>query len=241
MMGTMEKKRIYAADDEANIREILAVFLKEAGYEATVFETGDELLRAFAALPADMVILDIMMPGTDGITICRELRKISSVPIIILTAKETEADFMIGIASGGDDYLIKPFSPSVLVMRIKALFRRIEMEHAGETEKKEVRYGDLIYSASRHGVFCGETSLGLTELELTFLRFLLEHADQSVSRETLLDEVWGFDKETETRVTDETVRRIRKKLREAKSRVTVVTVWGYGYRLGEIQQGSETI
>ena len=98
----MEKKRIYAADDEANIREILAVFLKEAGYEATVFETGDELLRAFAALPADMVILDIMMPGTDGITVCRELRKISSVPIIILTAKETEADFMIGITSGGD-------------------------------------------------------------------------------------------------------------------------------------------
>ncbi len=135
----MEKKRIYAADDEANIREILAVFLKEAGYETTVFETGDELLRAFAALPADMVILDIMMPGTDGITICKKLREISSVPIIILTAKETEADFMIGIASGGDDYLIKPFSPSVLVMRIKALFRRIEMEHVGESEKEELR------------------------------------------------------------------------------------------------------
>ena len=229
----MDKKRIYAADDEANIREILEVFLKEAGYEVTVFETGDELLREFAALPSDMVILDIMMPGTDGITVCRELRKISSVPIIILTAKETEADFMIGITSGGDDYLVKPFSPSVLVMRIKALFRRIEMEHQGEAEKEELAYGDLEYSASRHGVFCGGEDLRLTELELDFLRFLMQHADQSISRETLLDVVWGLDAETETRVTDETVRRIRKKLREAKSCVTVVTVWGYGYRLGE--------
>ena len=230
----MNKKRIYAADDEANIREILEIFLKEAGFEVTVFETGDELLRAFAALPSDMVILDIMMPGSDGITICKELRKISSVPIIILTAKETEADYMIGITSGGDDYLIKPFSPSMLVMRIKALFRRIDMEHAGEAEKEEHSYGDLMYSASRHGVFCGEEDLGLTELELAFLRFLLQHPEQSVSRETLLDAVWGFDRETETRVTDETVRRIRKKLRRAGSRVTVVTVWGYGYRLGEV-------
>ena len=230
----MNKKRIYAADDEANIREILEVFLKEAGFEVTVFETGDELLREFAALPSDMVILDIMMPGSDGITICKELRKISSVPIIILTAKETEADYMIGITSGGDDYLIKPFSPSMLVMRIKALFRRIDMEHAGEAEKEERAYGDLLYSASRHAVFCGEEDLGLTELELAFLRFLLQHPEQSVSRETLLDAVWGFDRETETRVTDETVRRIRKKLRRAGSRVTVVTVWGYGYRLGEV-------
>ena len=230
----MNKKRIYAADDEANIREILEIFLKEAGFEVTVFETGDELLREFAALPSDMVILDIMMPGSDGITICKELRKISSVPIIILTAKETEADYMIGITSGGDDYLIKPFSPSMLVMRIKALFRRIDMEHAGEAEKEEHAYGDLLYSASRHGVFCGEEDLGLTELELAFLRFLLQHPEQSVSRETLLDAVWGFDRETETRVTDETVRRIRKKLRRAGSRVTVVTVWGYGYRLGEV-------
>ena len=230
----MNKKRIYAADDEANIREILEVFLKEAGFEVTLFETGDELLREFAALPSDMVILDIMMPGSDGITICKELRKISSVPIIILTAKETEADYMIGITSGGDDYLIKPFSPSMLVMRIKALFRRIDMEHAGEAEKEERAYGDLLYSASRHAVFCGEEDLGLTELELAFLRFLLQHPEQSVSRETLLDAVWGFDRETETRVTDETVRRIRKKLRRAGSRVTVVTVWGYGYRLGEV-------
>ena len=141
---------------------------------------------------------------------------------------------MIGITSGGDDYLIKPFSPSMLVMRIKALFRRIEMEHAGEAEKEERAYGDLLYSASRHAVFCGEEDLGLTELELAFLRFLLQHPEQSVSRETLLDAVWGFDRETETRVTDETVRRIRKKLRRAGSRVTVVTVWGYGYRLGEV-------
>ena len=181
------------------------------------------------------MILDIMMPGTDGITVCRRLREISSVPIIILTAKETEADYMIGLSSGGDDYLIKPFSPSMLVMRIKALFRRIEMEHKDEEEKEERVYGDLVYSASRHGVFCGEVNLRLTELELAFFHYLLQNAERAVSREMLLDAVWGLDAETETRVTDETVRRIRKKLRETKSRVTVVTVWGYGYRLGEVK------
>lgn len=230
----MERKRIYAADDEENIREILKTFLEEAGYETSVFATGDELLMEFAARPADMVLLDIMMPGTDGIGICKKLREISAVPIIILTAKESEMDYMTGIASGGDDYLVKPFSPSILIMRIKALFRRIEMDRVPEDDAGQYAFGDISYSGKDHAVLCNGADLGLTELELEFLRFMLAHSDEAISRETFLDEVWGFGTETETRVTDETVRRLRKKLRAAGSRVTITTVWGYGYRLGEV-------
>ena len=229
----MAAKRIYAADDEKNIREIIEVFLKDAGYDVTVFETGDELLKAFAACPSDMVILDIMMPGTDGITICKKLREISKVPIVIVTAKETEADYMIGITSGGDDYLIKPFSPSVLVMRIKALFRRIEMEHSNDRDEQEIHFGDLKYSAAQHGVYCNSDAIPFTELELSFMHYLMKFREEAIAKERLLNELWGLGSDTETRVTDEAVRRIRRKLREAGSKVTVVTIWGYGYRLGE--------
>ena len=234
MFIAMEKKLIYAADDEENIREILQAFLEEAGYAVRVFETGDSLLQAFSARPADMVILDIMMPGTDGIGVCKKLREISSVPIIILTAKESEMDYAIGITSGGDDYLIKPFRPSILVMRMKALFRRIEMERGSRQDRETVSFGDVSYSGNLHAAQCAGNQLPLTELELSFLLYMLRHAERPISREEFLNEVWGFGAETETRVTDETVRRIRKKLRAAGSRVTISTVWGFGYRLGEV-------
>ena len=122
-------KLIYAADDEENIREILKSFLVDSGFEVEVFPTGDELFEKFQTKPCDLVVLDIMMPGTDGLTVCKNLRAISKVPIIILTAKDSEMDYVTGMTYGGDDYLMKPFRPSMLVMRIKALFRRIEMEH----------------------------------------------------------------------------------------------------------------
>ena len=231
----MGKKLIYAADDEENIRELLKSFLDDAGYETVVFETGDKLLGEFVTRPSDMVILDVMMPGTDGITICRRIREISLVPIVILTAKESEMDYALGITSGGDDYLIKPFRPSMLVMRIKALFRRIEMEHKENRDENEFIFGDIKYSGRQHSVECGGKDLRLTEMELEFLKFMLDHSDQAISRETFLNEIWGMDSATESRVTDEMVRRLRKKLRAVRSRVTITTVWGFGYRLGEVK------
>ena len=189
------------------------MFLTDAGYEVVLFENGDSLLEKFIEKPCDLVILDIMMPGTDGIAICKRLREISSVPIIILTAKETEADYMIGITSGGDDYLTKPFSPTLLVLRIKALLRRVGMEHATEMAESELTFSDLVYSPTRHAVLCGGRNVNLTELEMAFLL--------------------GAD--TVTRVIDETVRRIRRKLRDVESAATIVTVWGYGYRIGEVK------
>lgn len=122
------KQLIYIAEDEKNIRETLRSFLENDGYEVCAFETGDALLGAFFKRRSDLVILDIMMPGTDGLTCCRLIRERDSVPIIILTAKDTEYDYVNGILQGGDDYLTKPFRPTVLLMRVKALLRRVEME-----------------------------------------------------------------------------------------------------------------
>ena len=119
---------IYLADDEKSIRELLHSFLTSDGYEVRSFESGDALRAAFQQEPAELVILDIMMPGTDGLTVCRELRSVSDIPIILLTAKDSELDYVMGISQGGDDYLTKPFRPTILLMKVRALLRRVEMD-----------------------------------------------------------------------------------------------------------------
>ncbi len=226
-------KLIYAADDEENIREILKSFLIDSGFEVEVFPTGDELFTAFSKKPCDLAVLDIMMPGTDGLTICKRLREISKVPIIILTAKDSEMDYVTGMTYGGDDYLTKPFRPSMLVMRIKALFRRIEMEHADAApeDEGELTFGDIVYSYKTREVTCNGSKATLTMTELALLRYMMEQKDRAIPREELLDKIWGISTEVETRVTDETVRRIRKKLAAVGSNVAITVVWGFGYKL----------
>lgn len=226
-------KLIYAADDEENIREILKSFLVDSGFEVEVFPTGDDLFSAFQKKPCDLAVLDIMMPGTDGLTVCRNLRAISKVPIIILTAKDSEMDYVTGMTYGGDDYLMKPFRPSMLVMRIKALFRRIEMEHESRPAEAPAAFGDLVYNAKTREISCSGRPIPFTMTELALMRYMLEQSGRAIPREELLNEVWGISADIETRVTDETVRRIRKKLAAAGSRVLVTVVWGYGYKLEE--------
>ena len=126
-----EPKKIYIADDETNIRAAVRTFLENAGYAVEDFENGDLLLEAFAENPADLVVLDVMMPGSNGFVVCRELRKKSTVPIIMLTARDSDLDYATGLDLGSDDYLIKPFSPMALVKRVEAIFRRIEFERRG--------------------------------------------------------------------------------------------------------------
>ena len=123
-----EPKKIYIADDEANIRHAIKAFLESAGYVVQDFETGDALLAAFAESPADLVVLDVMMPGSNGFVVCKALRKTSHVPIIMLTARDSDLDYATGLDLGSDDYLVKPFSPMALTMRVKAIFRRIAFE-----------------------------------------------------------------------------------------------------------------
>lgn len=232
---------IYLADDDRDLLDLFSAFLENAGFEVRTFPTGDDLMAAFEGRPADLVVLDIMMPGTDGLTVCRNLRKISDVPIVLLTAKDTELDYMQGLAVGGDDYLMKPFSPSMLVMRVKALLRRVQMDAASSGESaargraETLAFGDVRLVPDTHEAFAGTSPLMLTMTEFALMQALLSDAGQPVSRASLLKEVWGFDAEVETRVVDEAVHRVRKKLAAAKSRVAIKAVWGFGYRLENAQ------
>ena len=216
---------IYLADDEKSIRELLHSFLASDGYTVRSFESGDALLEAFRQEPAELVILDIMMPGTDGLTVCRELRSVSDIPIILLTAKDSELDYVMGISQGSDDYLTKPFRPTILLMKVKALLRRVEMDRGKTAAEDELHYGDIRYSATENAIFYGAAPVSLTQTELRLLSYMMKQPEKAYSREELLSAVWGFDSEVETRVTDETLRRIRKKLLQAGSTVSVSTIW----------------
>ena len=223
---------IYLADDDPSLLEVFSAFLENAGYGVRAFATGDELADEFSRHEPDLVVLDVMMPGTDGLTICRNLRAISDVPIVILTAKDSEMDYLHGLAIGADDYLTKPFSPSMLVMRVKALLRRVQMSRtSSRTPTNVLAFGDLRLQDATHDARAADRPLELTMTEFALLRCLLEAKGGAVSRDTLLQKVWGFGAEVETRVTDETVRRVRRKLKDAGSTTLIKAVWGFGYKL----------
>lgn len=226
---------IYIADDEKNIRDLIKSFLESDGYEVSAFETGDELKAVFDEKPADLVILDIMMPGTDGLTLCRKLREESSVPIIILTAKDSEYDYVQGITIGSDDYLTKPFRPTALLMRVRSLLRRMDMNEKGDRSSKmsdeDISIGDLTFSGRRNEILCGSRPVKLTRTELKMLSYMMKNPEKAYSRDELLNAIWGYDTKVETRVTDETLRRIRKQLSACESNVSVRTMWGFGYRI----------
>lgn len=226
---------IYIADDEKNIGDLIKSFLESDGYEVSAFETGDELKAVFDEKPADLVILDIMMPGTDGLTLCRKLREKSSVPIIILTAKDSEYDYVQGITIGSDDYLTKPFRPTALLMRVRSLLRRMDMNEKGDRSSKmsdeDISIGDLTFSGRRNEILCGGRPVKLTRTELKMLSYMMKNPEKAYSRDELLNAIWGYDTKVETRVTDETLRRIRKQLSACESNVSVRTMWGFGYRI----------
>lgn len=226
---------IYIADDEKNIRDLIKSFLESDGYEVSAFETGDELKLAFEEKPADLVILDIMMPGTDGLTVCKELREESSVPIIILTAKDSEFDYVHGITIGSDDYLTKPFRPTTLLMRVRSLLRRMDMNEKSDRHSKgasnDICIGDLTFSGERNEIFCNGRPIKFTRTELKMLSYMMKNPEKAYSRDELLNAIWGYDTKVETRVTDETLRRIRKQLSACESNVSIRTMWGFGYRI----------
>jgi len=244
MTEATEAKRIYIADDETNIREAIQTFLENDGYEVCAFKTGDALLDQFKTDPADLCILDVMMPGSNGFTICKAIRKISTVPIIMLTARDSDLDYATGLSLGSDDYFTKPFSPMSLVMRVKAIFRRIEFDTAQASSSPRVRpepqtLGDLIVDPGNKTAETKGKPIDLTPNEFNLLCYLMENSDKAISRAELLESLWGFGSEVETRAVDDTVRRLRKKI--AGSNVIVDTVWGYGFRLKvEDEQHQET-
>ena len=225
------QKLIYAADDEMNIRDLIKMFLENAGYAIEVFENGDALWERFQLKPCDLVILDIMMPGRDGFTICTQIRKMSTIPIIMLTARSSEVDYITGLSLGSDDYFTKPFSPMSLVMRIQAIFRRIEMDRGNSKETQTLSFQDITVYPDKKTILILDRPIDFTPTEFDLIRYLLENKDRAISREELLNKVWGYDSAVETRVTDDTIKRIRKKLLNAGSQTLIETIWGYGFKL----------
>ena len=222
------KQSIYIADDEKNIRDLIAAFLSNEGFNVTVFENGDELLLAFLNTPCDLVILDIMMHGTDGLTICSKIRAKHNVPIIIVSAKDSEIDRITGISLGSDDYLVKPFSPIELVARVKAIFRRIKLDREHVSERR-LNYGDITLNINTRECLISGEKIGLTATEYAFMNYLFKNVTRAISREELLQNVWKFDFEADTRVIDDLLKRLRKKL--LLSTVKIESIWGFGFKL----------
>ena len=227
-------EHIYIAEDEDNIRETVKTFLESEGYQVTDFENGDLLFKEFLISPCDLVIVDILMPGSTGFEIIKKIRSISTVPIIILTAKDSDLDYATGINLGSDDYFTKPFSAISLVMRVKAMLRRVKLDKQAQNtqiSQVDLQFGDIVINKNIMKVIHGKKSLEFTPTEYNLLIYLIENKDRAISRDELLDQIWGYGKDVETRACDDTVRRIRKKL--VNSRVQVETVWVFGFTIKE--------
>lgn len=221
-------KLIYVADDEKNIRELIKSFLINAGFEVQIFENGDLLYECFKEKPSDMVILDVTMPGVDGITLCSDLRNISNVPIVIVSARDSELDRIMGFTAGSDDYLVKPFSPTELIVRIHAIFRRMSFS-PDAVQESIITFGDLSIDEKKRQLFYKGIALEVSPTEYEFLRYMVKNKDRAVSREELLKHVWQYEYEVDTRATDDVVKRLRKKL--SQTNIMIEAVWGFGFIL----------
>jgi len=227
----MDKKLIYIADDEVNICNIIESFLVKDGFEVETFSDGGSIFQAFEKKPADMLIIDIMMPEIDGYSLCSLVRQKSNVPIIFVSAKDTESDKIAGLTLGGDDYLIKPFSPMELIARMKSIFRRIEVSQIGMLSSEIIKIADISINANMKQAKLSDMNIGLTGMEFSLLNYLIKNRNRAVSRAELLENVWGFDMEVTTRATDDMLKRIRKKLSDAGSILKIDTVRGFGFTI----------
>jgi len=228
MAGTMSSK-VLVVDDEKHILELARLYLTREGFEVEGVGDGAQAVTRFSQVKPDLVILDIMLPGVDGLTICKEIRKQSQVPIIMLTARDEVTDKVVGLEVGADDYLTKPFHPQELVARAKALLRRARTE---PDLPKLVRAGKLEVDIDRHEVRHGAERVQLRPKEFDLLALLARHPGRVFQRSELLDLVWGYDFPGYTRTVDVHVQQLREKLAGAKiTDPSIQTVWGVGYRL----------
>jgi two-component system OmpR family response regulator len=222
---------IYIADDEINICNIIKSFLMKEGFKVETFHDGHSIFEAFNKKAPDMIIIDIMMPEMDGYSVCSAIRQKSSVPIIIVSAKDTEPDKIAGLTLGSDDYLTKPFSPMELIARVKSIFRRIELDQKDALRGNGLQISDIMLDPDTKQASINGRELGLTLMEFSLIYYLGENINRPVSRNELLDKVWGFENEVETRATDDMVKRLRKKLFDSGSSLKIETVWGFGFKI----------
>ena len=223
------KKLILIADDEVGIHESLRLYLNREGYEVYSVFRGTDVMEAFMHMRPDLVILDVMMPGRSGTQICSDIRAVSMTPVIMLTAKGEEADRLLGFALGADDYIVKPFSPREVVSRIQVIFRRLNsLQVAPENSRLQV--GNTEIDVRCYEVRVNGESVVLSPKEVEILHLMASQPRQVFTREQLLDSIWGFDFDGDSRVVDTSIKRIRKKMPENTS-IQLRAVYGVGYKV----------
>ena len=225
---------ILVVDDEPSIRELVSYNLSVNGFKVYTADTGTQALKAFQKYRPDLIVLDLMLPELDGVEVCRQIRKKSNVPIIMLTAKDSEIDKIVGLEVGADDYITKPFSPRELVARVKAVLRRSRGDNTNIEIETVLKHGDITLDESRHLASIDGQPLDLTPKKFDLLRVFLLNKGHTLTREYLLSTIWGYEFEGETRTVDVHVRHLRQKLGDESANPRYIeTVHGIGYKMKE--------
>ncbi len=225
-----EKYKIMIVDDDNNIAELISLYLTKECYETLIVSDGEEALQQFPVFMPNLILLDLMLPGIDGYGVCKEIRKSSQVPIIMLSAKGEVFDKVLGLELGADDYMIKPFDSKELVARVKAVLRRQPAPAPVEEIQGEyVQYEDLLINLTNYSVvYCGK-QVDMPPKELELLYYLAKHPNQVFTREQLLDHVWGYEYIGDSRTVDVHIKRLREKIKD-RANWSLYTVWGIGYK-----------
>jgi DNA-binding response OmpR family regulator len=224
---SQKQSTILVVEDETSIASFVAAYLRNAGYGVRTAATAQVALAALVEEPPSLIVLDLNLPDGDGVELCRRIRKVSDVPIVMLTARDEDIDKIIGLEVGADDYMTKPFNPRELVARVKSVLRRAAPERR-KSEADELRHGDLVINAGKREVHVGDEEIRLAPKEFDLLWELLDHRGIVLTRDQLLERVWGYTFAGDTRTVDVHVRQIRRKLGDASP---IVTVWGVGYKV----------
>ena len=234
----MPKQKILIVDDDTNISELISLYLNKECFETRCEENGEDALKAFSEFHPDLILLDLMLPGMDGYQVCREIRRHSQTPIIMLSAKGEVFDKVLGLELGADDYIIKPFDSKELVARVKAVLRRtfVEKPEEPKEEGQIVHLPDLTVNLTNYSVTCMGEHLDMPPKELELLYFLASSPNQVFTREQLLDHIWGYEYVGDSRTVDVHIKRLREKLKDHAA-WSLSTVWGIGYRVEVKKQG----
>lgn len=233
----MATEKILIVDDDTNICELLRLYLEKEGYSTVIVNDGQSAVTAFQNEQPDITLLDIMLPGLDGWQVCREIRKTSNKPIIMVTAKGETFDKVLGLELGADDYIVKPFENKEVVARVRAVLRRTGTKE--DNAVKEVRYDNLVINLTNYELKVNGELISTPPKELELLYHLASNPNQMFSRDQLLDEVWGYDYCGESRTVDVHIKRIREKIDGASDKWELRTVWARGYKFVTLDSNEE--
>lgn len=222
---------VLIADDNKDITDILAVYVKKEGYEPLIAKDGVETERLFEQYNPLAILLDVMMPLKDGYQVCKDIRKVSSVPIILITARGEDYDKIMGLDIGADDYIVKPFSPSEVMARLRAVLRRLKKEENDEKQENVLKVNNMVVNLEEYSFMVDGKRIPLTKKEIETMWTLASHPNKVFTRDNLLDSLWGYDYYGDSRTVDSHIKRLRAKLDTVEhSAWSIKTIWGVGYK-----------